>query len=283
VKIFMHWDMEGASGLFTREQTWYWEPGVRESVAAEGRQLLMADVDSACAAALAAGADELIVCDTHHGGGNLELEKMASDPRITYLGRSVGYQDGQRRWMPGLDHSVDALMLPGHHAKAGTAGAFLPHAWSLDWADFRINGQSVGEMGIEACFAGHWDVPLILAQGDEAACLEAQEQFPGVVTACVKRAVSHDLCTGLDPESGRQLTARKITEAIERARTAKPRPFKPTLPMTVAIRMASVEAAEKAAGRPGVRRLDDYTVEGRVEQRCDVVKWINGTGLDMPT
>ena len=282
MKVFMHWDMEGASGLFTREQTWYWEPGVREPVAAEGRRLLMADVDSACAAALVAGADQVIVCDTHHGGGNLELEKMTSDPRITYLGRSVGYQDGRRRWMPGLDHSVAALMLPGHHAKAGTPNAFLPHAWSLDWADFGINGQSVGEMGIEACFAGHWGVPLILVQGDAAACAEAEEQFPGVVTACVKRAVSHDLCTGLDPESARRLTAEKITEAIERARTARPRPFEPTLPMTITIRMTNVAAAERAARRPGVRRLDEYTVEGRVEQRCDVVKWINGTGLDMP-
>jgi hypothetical protein len=29
LKIFMHWDMEGTSGLFTREQVWYWEKGVR--------------------------------------------------------------------------------------------------------------------------------------------------------------------------------------------------------------------------------------------------------------
>ena len=44
----MHWDMEGVSGLLTREQVWYWEPGVREEVAREGRELLMADVASAC-------------------------------------------------------------------------------------------------------------------------------------------------------------------------------------------------------------------------------------------
>jgi len=42
MKLFMHWDMEGASGLFSREQTWFWEPGVREPIAAEGRALLMA-------------------------------------------------------------------------------------------------------------------------------------------------------------------------------------------------------------------------------------------------
>ena len=52
--------------------------------------------------------------------------------------------------------------------------------------------------------------------------------------------------------------------------------------MTVTIRMNTVEAAEKAVARPGVRRVDDHTVEGTVERQCDVVKWINGTGLDMP-
>jgi hypothetical protein len=50
--------------------------------------------------------------------------------------------------------------------------------------------------------------------------------------------------------------------------------------MTVTIRMVSLEAAEKAAARPGVQRIDEYTVEGRVTQQCDVVKWINGTGLE---
>jgi len=281
VKVFMHWDMEGTSGLFEREQTWYWERGTRESKAQEGRELLMADINSASAAALAAGVDELIISDTHHGGGNIEPEKMLKDPRITYLWRSTGYHDGRYRWLPGLDHTVDALMLPGHHAKSFTDGAFLPHGWSLEWVDFRINGQSVGEMGMESCYAGHWDVPLILAQGDEAACAEAEEQFPGVVTVCVKRALSRDFCTGLYPESARRLTAEKVGEAIAKLRTAKPRPYKPTLPMTITIRMASVEGAESAAQRPGVKRLDELTVECRVERHADVVKWINGTGLDM--
>ncbi len=278
----MHWDMEGVSGLFEREQVWFWERGTRQSKGREGRELLMADINSASAAALAAGVDELIVSDTHHGGGNIEPERMLQDPRITYLWRPRGYQDVGYRWLPGLDHTVDVLLLPGHHAKAFTDGAFLPHGWSLDWADFRINGRSVGELGMESCYAGHWDVPLVMVQGDEAACAEAEEQFPGVVTACVKRALSRDFCTGLDPESARRLTADKIKEAIEKARTAKPPPYQPALPMTVTIRMAIAEEADRAVQRPGVQRLDEYTVACQVERHADVVKWINGTGLDMP-
>jgi D-amino peptidase len=279
VKIYMHWDMEGVSGIFTREHVWYWEEGTRERIAEEGRQLLIADVNSAAAAALEAGADEVIVCDTHHGGGNIELEKMFSDSRITYHIRS---RDAEGRWMPGLDDTVDGLMLMGHHAKVGTEGEFLPHTWTTEWADFRINGRSVGEIGIEACYAGYWNIPPIMAHGTEAVCKEAAELFPGIVTANVKHAESHDLCSGLDADSARQLTAQKVGEAINKARTGQFDPYKPTLPMTVTVRMKTAESAETAAQKPQARRIDEYTVEAKVDRQCDVVKWILGTGLPTP-
>ena len=276
MKVYMHWDMEGVSGLFTKEHAWYWDEGVPDHIAAEGCRLITDDVNSAATAALEAGADEVIVCDTHHGGGNILLDQAISDPRVTVHGKS---RDAAGRWMPDLDESVDALMLPGHHAKAGTPDAFLSHTWSLAWDDFRINGQSVGEMGIEACYAGYWDIPVIMVQGDETACREAEALFPGVVTAAVKRAKSYELASGLDPEAARQLTAEKVREAIDRFREAAPKPYKPSLPMTVAIKMARAEDASKATQKPGVRRLDEHTVECDVGRQCDVVKWIIGTGL----
>jgi len=280
LKIYMHWDMEGTSGLFHREQVWFWEKGVKPEIADEGRKLLEADVNSAVAAALAAGADRVIVCDTHHGGGNLRRDQMLADPRVTYHFKSRAYEGKALRWMPGLDASVDGLMLMAHHAKAGTRGAFLPHTWMLEWADFAINGQSVGEIGIETCYAGHWGIPLILAQGDEAMCREVKTQFPGAVTACVKRAESPDRCSGPDAQAARRLTAQKVAEAIEKLRSAKPAPYRPSLPMRVAVRMRSERAAEAAAKKPGAQRKDAYTVECEVKRHCDVVKWIAGAGVE---
>src|SRR5579872_474111 len=125
-KIYILWDMEGTSGVFTREQAWYWEAGVRENVAAKARDLFTADVNAVSTAALAAGASELIVCDTHHGGGNLVREKLSTDPRITYHYHMRGTEDGKMRWMPSLDRTVNGFMLPGHHAKAFTESSFMP-------------------------------------------------------------------------------------------------------------------------------------------------------------
>ena len=282
LKIYMHWDMEGASGIFTREQAWYWENGVRENIPLEARGLLTADVNAASAAALEAGATEVIVSDTHHGGGNLLLDRVNPDRRITYNQRSIGVQNGRRRWMPGLDETVAGLMLPGHHAKAFTQGAFLPHTWSIPWADFTINGESVGEIGIEACFAGHWDIPIILVEGDDAACYEARRLFPWVVTAAVKHDTSPESCTGLDPEAARHELARRVREAMDKLRAGQMRPYKTRLPMTVTLRFRTIDAAAKAAQKPGVQLLDDHTVEARVGRQCDVVKWLLGVGLDMP-
>src|SRR5262245_1780025 len=63
LKIFMHWDLDGSSGIFTREQAWWWEPNVREQVAAKARELMTADVNAGTRAALEAGVTNLIVLD----------------------------------------------------------------------------------------------------------------------------------------------------------------------------------------------------------------------------
>jgi D-amino peptidase len=281
LKLFMNCDMDGSPGIFTREQAWYWEPGARPEVGREACELFTADINNASEAALSAGATDLIVCDTHHGGGNLIQEKLLRDPRITYLYRSVGIENGVRRWMPGLNETIAGLLLPGHHAKTGTEGAFLPHTWNFEWLDFTINGQSVGEIGIEACYAGHWNVPLIFVQGDEAACAESRRLFPHAITTAVKRGTT-DSCTGLWPEAAKRETARGIKQAVEALRAGKIPPYKPALPMTITLRMRTMDAAAKAGQRPGVQRLDDHTLEARVGRQCDVVKWLLGTGLDMP-
>src|SRR5262245_13153054 len=99
LKIFVLWDMEGTSGIFTREQAWYWGNGVRPEVAQEARQTFTSNVNILSGAALEHGVTELIVCDTHHGGGNLLREQLSTDSRIKYEFRSVGMENGKRRLM----------------------------------------------------------------------------------------------------------------------------------------------------------------------------------------
>jgi D-amino peptidase len=185
--------------------------------------------------------------------------------------------------MPGLNETVDGFMVMGHHAKPGAEGAFLHHAQSLDWADVRINGTSVGEIGIESCYAGNWDIPVIMMQGDEAGCREAEQLLPGIVTAAVKYAVSYDKADGLDPQAARDLTARKVKEAVNKLKSGgKFTAYKPSLPMTVSVKLKTQDAAQKLSERYGARLKDPYTAEETVACQCDVMKKFTGAGLDMP-
>ena len=153
MKMYMLCDMEGASGICCVEHCWRTESF--EQLYQEGRRLLTKDINRACAAALSAGVDELVVCDTHSGGGrNILWDDLLVDPRITYEGPG-----GASRLLPSLDRMFDGLILLGHHAKAGTEDAFLDHTWSGDWFDFRINGTSVGEIGIEASVL--WSISIL--------------------------------------------------------------------------------------------------------------------------
>jgi D-amino peptidase len=276
MRIYMLWDMEGVSGLFTREQAWHWEDRSTPEAYAEGKTLLIDDINASVKAALDAGADELIVADTHSGGGNIELDRMFQDQRVSYRERAAERGGDIRYWMRDLE-TCDGLMLMGHHAKAGTEGAFLPHTWTSEWADVRINGQSVGELGIEACFGGHWNVPFMVAQGDDYTESEVEATYPGTLMAAVKRAEGNDLCSGADPQSARELTASCVAEAVTRGPDAF-EPYAPNLPMTVTIFYHDEAGAEKASVRPMVTRVDALTVESTLEQRCDVVKWILDVG-----
>jgi D-amino peptidase len=280
LKIFMICDMEGTSGLFERDQTWYKAKGVPKEVAEQGIKLMIDDVNSAVAAVLKAGADRVIVCDVHGGGGNLRLDQMLADPRVTYELHERSFEGSVRRWMPGLDASVSGVILMGHHAKAGTPHSFLPHTSNPDWLDFTINGQSVGEIGYEGCYAGYWGVPVILIHGDEALGREAEAIFPGVVTACVKHAEDDtNRATGLDPDAAHKLVAEKIAEAMKKLQSPeRPAPYKPTLPMRVTIRMKSATSAENASKKPGAMLIDAHTVECEVARQGDVVKWLKGDG-----
>jgi D-amino peptidase len=258
-KIYVLCDMEGTSGLWRPEQV------QRENSAyAEGRELLCADVNAAIAGAFDGGADAVVACDTHGGGPNFLLEKM--DPRATYETPAMG------SLMPGLDRSFAGLILTGHHAMAGTLNGFLDHTMdSGSWYNYYINGRKVGEIGIETAFAGHFDVPLIMVTGDEAACAEGRRQFPGIVTAAVKVGLGRNKARCMHPERARELIRAKAAEAVKKAERL--RPWKIKLPATLALEVYRSDQADGTAARPGVERLNARAVRKQIKSALDIVKF----------
>jgi len=251
MKIYIMADMEGTSGIWRREQVDSSSPHY-----AQGREFLIADVNAAIAGAFDGGATEVIACDTHGGGANFLIEKM--DPRAIYE-NPCDFSP-----LPSLDESFAGLILTGHHAMAGTLNGFLDHTQSsASWFDYKINGESYGEIGQETAYAGHFNVPLIMVTGDETACAETQRQFPGAVTVAVKRALGRSRARCLHPEKAHELIRKGAAEAVKKAKTLKP--FKPSLPVTLELTYYRSDMADASATRPGTERVNARTLR-RVDQ-----------------
>src|SRR5262249_35644694 len=74
----------------------------------------------------------------------------------------------------GLDATYDLAVFVGMHGKAGTGHSVLSHTFTGALADVRLNGQSYGEIGLNAAVAGAYGVPVMLVSGDDSVAVEAQ-------------------------------------------------------------------------------------------------------------
>jgi D-amino peptidase len=263
MKIYILADMEGISGIRTMPMVKRDSPGEY----AEGRRLMMEDINAAIEAAFEGGATEVVACDTHGGGGQVILREM--DPRALY---ETPAQPSGGRLMPALDDSFDGAILLGHHARAGTLNGFLDHTMSSrQWFEYRINGQPVGEIGIEAAYAGHFGVPVIAVSGDEAAVREAQDLLGPVEGAVVKWGVGRNRARCLALPAAHQA----IRDAVARALASIDRmtSFQPELPAVVELTLYRSDYADAFAAKPGVERVDARTVRRTVHSLLDICHW----------
>ena len=58
--------------------------------------------------------------------------------------------------------------------------------------ELRSTGRRSARSGWPLPYAGHFNVPLILVTGDQAACTEAERTISGVVTTSVKHAIDSE-------------------------------------------------------------------------------------------
>jgi D-amino peptidase len=257
-KILVSADMEGTCGVVSWTQVMPPEVVGGSEPHSQDRYLrtrrrMTAEVNAAVEGALAGGADEVIVNDSHDGKRNLIPEEL--HPAVRFISGSVM----PLGMMQGVDlEGIAGVFYTGYHAKAGTP-APLAHTWSRWLNDVRIDGVSTGEFGINAVVAGHFGVPVILISGDDKAVAQTQallgEQVTGVA---VKEGITTFSALHLHPLKAQAL----IREAAERAvrRVEAARPF--TLPAgrVVELEFDHQAHADQAVLVPGVSRAGERTV-----------------------
>ena len=156
MKVWMSLDMEGVAGIVDWDQC---RPGSQSY--SLGCQLLQAEVNAAIDGAIAGGATEIVLNDSHSSMANL-------DPRL--IAGNAQYISGRHKpmyMMQGLDETFDAIFFIGYHGSISGKPSTMSHTYNPEvFSGAKLNGIYVGESGINALVADHFGVPIAFVSGD---------------------------------------------------------------------------------------------------------------------
>ena len=212
MKIYIQTDIEGIAGFCFFEKR---KDQSYDNVRHRYRmyKLLTDEVNAAVQGAFDAGADEVIVNDSHGSGYNIQFEHL--DPRCQIVhGRNMSGP----AWLPFLDETFDAMLLIGMHAMGGTKDAITPHSrWEVNDGEFFMS-----EGAMAAALAGDFGVPAVLITGDDKVIQEFKEKIPEISSVQVKKALSPYQACSLIPAKACELIRKAAKEAILRRNEIKP-------------------------------------------------------------
>ena len=252
MNIYIMTDLEGISGITSREQV------IPEaSRYAEGRRLMVNDINVVVRACKEAGAEKVYVRDAHGGGMNFIWSELCEEAD----GYIIGYT-GEDRFR--CRDECDAVILLGDHAMAGTLGGTLEHSMSsTSIQNYWINGDRAGEVAIDAGIVGDKGKPVIMVSGDDKVCREAEALLPWVVTAEVKRGITWKGGILLPQKKAHALLREKTIEAI-RSIVADPDSFKPlqyAKPITMRVELVERGILPNQYVKPYMTIIDGRTYE----------------------
>ncbi|ABS73640.1 MULTISPECIES: M55 family metallopeptidase [Bacillus] len=246
MKLYLSVDMEGISGLpdetFVNSRMHNYE---------RGRVLMTEEANWCIAEAFNNGCTEVTVNDSHSKMNNLLAEKLHPEAELI-TGDVKPFS-----MMQGLDESYSGVMFIGYHARASMPGV-MSHSMIFGVRHFYINDKPVGELGLNAYLAGFYDVPVIMAAGDDCAAKEAEELIPNVTTAAVKQTISRTAVKCLSPQKAGRLLTEKTAYALKNKDKVKPLtpPERPVL----GIEFANYGQAEWAHLMPGTEIIPGTTI-----------------------
>lgn len=260
LKIFISVDMEGITGVVN------WEDVSRDGKDYEYfRQIMTKETNAAIEGALEAGANEIIVRDSHGSARNILPEMLHKSSKLIR-----DWSGGFMSMMEGVDKSFDAVFFIGYHAKAGTQNAILEHTMSSkNIIDVSINNVSLPEAGINALIAGHYDVPVVFVSGEKALCNQAKVLFGEVKTVAVKEGLGN-AALNLHPEVSRERIRKGAKNAL--LNLNKYKPYKLNSPYKLVIKYKNEEIINEKSLQPGVTRTGDLELTYKSDDLLDIMR-----------
>lgn len=220
------------------------------------RVQLTDEVNAVIAGARSAGATQFVVNDGH--GGTLFRNTLPDllDPEAILI---RGYPK-PIVMSTGLNPEVDAIMIVGAHANAGSPGV-ISHNFAFD--SFTVNGRVLNEAGIAAFIGGEMGVPFVLASGDDVLTAETVEMLGPIETVTTKIATSRSSAITLPVARVSRELHEAAARAVRRTRAGELRPLALERPYRVRFCMRR-SYDDWVVGQ--VRKLEGLTRDGG--ERC---------------
>jgi D-amino peptidase len=257
VRVYISVDMEGLAGISHFRPTERGDSGYPAAC-----ELMVGEANAAIEGALAGGATEILVNDSH--GGMYNLSPLGLDPAARLL-------QGQKAWSmvagatPASDGTpaFDVALFIGYHARAGHPTGTIAHTFSDAPVETRLNGRPTGEYGVNALILGAWGIPVGLVAGDDALAEEVAVWLPWAERIVVKTAHGTSGAASLHPTRARELIRAGAERAVRRAAGGDLPVLEVDRPVVIEVDHRRGLEADFAAIQPGAERIGDRTVAYR--------------------
>ena len=253
MRVYISVDMEGIAGISHPRPTSRTDSEYPAAV-----ELMVGEANAAIAGAVAAGATEILVNDSH--GGMYNLRPIDLDPAARVL-------QGQKAWsmVAGAEPrdgrpSFDVALFVGYHARAGHPTGTIAHTYTGAPTETRLAGRPTGEYGFNALILGAWGIPVGLVAGDDMLVAEVAEWLPWAERVVVKEGHGTSAAASLHPERARDAVRAGARRAVERAGAGELRLLEVEPPVLIEVDYHRALQADYAAIAPLAERIGDRTV-----------------------
>jgi D-amino peptidase len=254
VRVYISVDMEGIAGVNHPDPT---DPADRRYPVSV--DLMVGETNAAIEGALAAGATDILVNDSHWNMYNLLPAELHPGARVLQGQKAWSMVAGAR---PGPDGSPSfgVALFVGYHTRAGHPNGTIAHTYSGAPVETRLDGRPTGEYGINALVLGAWGIPVGMVAGDDGLAAEVEGWLPWAERVVVKTVDGGRSAISVHPTVARERIRAAAEHAVRRAAQGELRTLQVGPPVTIEIDFAKGVVAEHAAVIPGVERVGDRTV-----------------------
>lgn len=252
MNVYISADIEGVTGLVNWKQCG--APLPEHPDFSFARRMMTHDVNAAVRGARAAGAERVLVKDSHGCSRNLLIDQLESGVELI-----SGTSPHRLGMVTGVDGGFGCAMLVGYHGMAGTLDGVMEHTITGSVHRLWLNGVLSGEIALSAATAGNLGVPVVMVSSDDKGCAEARSFLPWVQTAETKTGLGRYVARLKHPSETGPLIEAAARAAVQGAASANP--WTPALPVTARLEFDNTEYADHAALMPGWERTDAYTIE----------------------